>query len=359
MGLMSRYWIIYGTNVTGEGQGLYRQAFDEETLELGPVERAAEGAKMGFLARAADGSRLYSAVSLEGGRGGARAYAVDAARGELTLISEQAAGGTGLCYVGLDHSGKCLLAASYGDAVVSVFPIGEDGTLEPLSFSTRHEGRGVHPKRQEAAHAHSIYTDPTNRFALVCDLGLDQIHIYRLDAEAARLEPGPMPFVRAAPGAGPRHLAFHPNGRWVYAINELNGTVTQYEWRATEGFLVEKSEAPTLPDGFDGDNTTAEVLVSQDGRFLYGSNRGHDSIAAYAIDKDTGFLERIQIVSTEGAHPRNFALSPNGRVLVAANRDSDKAAFFRVDKESGMLEYANVASEVPQPICVRFIHSIV
>ncbi|MEM9157502.1 MAG: lactonase family protein [Verrucomicrobiota bacterium] len=351
---MSKFWIYYGTGTTGEGQGIYRQAFDADSLELGEVQLAADGPKTGFQYVTGDESTLYSAVS-DGPLGAVRAYSIDKDNGSLSLLNQVSTKGGGLCYVGMDRSEKFILGASYGDAVVSVLSTEDDGSVGEPVFTTQHEGTsGVRPDRQEAAHAHSIYADPTNEYVFVCDLGKDQIVVYRLNKETGELGEGPMAFARTNPGAGPRHLAFHRNGKWVYSINELEGSVTHFVWDALQGTLLERASTDTLPEEFEGGNTTAEILVSSDGRFVYGSNRGHDSLVVYSVDQETGVLTLVQREDCRGQHPRNFNIDPTGKVLVCANRDTDNVSFFKIDEASGKIEYVKEAG-VKAAICVRFV----
>lgn len=350
---MSSYWIFYGTAVSGDGQGIRRQRFNAETFELGPIEVAADLPVMGFQAINSDQTRLYSSF---GSDGAVAAYAIDAGSGGLSLLDRGETGGGKLCYVGLDRSESVVLTASYGDAYVSLFRWDEKGKSLVRTQAFQQTGSsGAHSKRQEAAHAHSIYADPSNRYGLVCDLGADKIYVYRFDQDAGTLSPAAAPFARTAPGAGPRHLAFHPNGRWVYSINELNGTITHWNWDAEAGLLRSRGSVDTLPTGFAELNTTAEIIVSKDGRFAYGSNRGHDSIVVYAIDEESGSLTLIQREPCRGQHPRNFNIDPSGRALVVANRDTNNIAFFRIDETTGKIEYADVESSVESGICVRFV----
>ncbi len=353
---MTMRHIYYGTGKSGTEDTLFCQAFDAETGDIGDLTAVASGPSTGFQTVNADCSILYSICQNADGKGGVRSYRVDGASGALNLIGEQFAVGGKPCHVSLDRSEKFLLVASYSDAFITVFPLGEDGEIKPYSFTQQHQGgSGVNAARQEDAHAHSIYADPSNRYVFVNDLGKDQVVVYRFDSDAGTLEELRELTVDTAPGAGPRHLAFHPNGRWAYVINELNGTVTHYDWDCEKGALSEQGTVDTLPAEFKGENLTAEIVVSQDGRFVYGSNRGHDSIVVYSIDQDDGSLSLVQRESVGGEHPRNFNIDPSGGFLVAANRDTDNAVFFRIYKDSGKIEATGVEVTVPKPICVRFV----
>lgn len=352
---MTMRYIYYGTGLESGGDGLYCQAFDASTGDLGTLKAVAKGPSASFQAINADRTILYTMCDTDETKGGVRSYGIDQESGELSLISEQVAGGGKPCYVGLDRSERLLLVASYSDAVITVFPVEEDGEIMPLSFTAQHQGgTGVAPSRQNVAHAHSIYADPSNRYVMVCDLGQDKVVVYSLDAENGTLQLEDGLSVKTAPGAGPRHLAFHPNGEWVYVMNELNGTVTHYLWDAGKGALIEQGTVDTLPFDFDGYNITAEIVISQDGRFAYGTNRGHDSIVVYAIDEDTGALRLVQRTSACGKHPRNFNIDPSGKFLIVVNRESNNAIFFRIDQATGQIEATGVEVDVPDSICVRF-----
>jgi 6-phosphogluconolactonase len=247
-----------------------------------------------------------------------------------------------------------VLVVNYGTGSVAVLAIRDDGSLGDSTAFVQHSGSSVNPKRQQGPHAHSVNLSPDNRFAIVADLGLDQVLVYRFDASSGSLQPNDPPFARVAPGAGPRHFTFHPSGRFAYVINELASTVTAFNWDARRGVLSEIQTISTLPKDFSGENYTAEVVVHPNGRFLYGSNRGHDSIAVFSIDRQ-GKLTFIETTPTQGSFPRNFALDPTGRWLFAANQRSDNVVLFRVDPKTGRLSPANRTIRVGSPVCVRFL----
>jgi 6-phosphogluconolactonase len=260
--------------------------------------------------------------------------------------------------VSVDHAGRNVLVANYGGGSVSVLPIGDDGRLGEATAFIQHEGSSVDPRRQTAPHAHSINVDPDNRFAFVADLGLDRVMIYRFDSQQGTLAANDPPWASVAPGAGPRHFAFQPGGRFAYVINELQSTVTAFAYDAARGALQEIQTLPTLPDDFSGSNTTAEIQVHPSGRFLYGSNRGHDSIAVYAIDADSGRLRFVEHESTQGDLPRNFGIDPSGRFLLAANQGSDSVVVFRIDGATGALTPTGQSIEVASPVCVRMVEAL-
>jgi 6-phosphogluconolactonase len=267
----------------------------------------------------------------------------------------KASGGTDPCHLIVDATGRNLLVANFASGSVCVLPIGSDGALGDATDFKQHSGSSVDPRRQAGPHAHAVAIDPQNRFVFVPDLGLDQVVIYRFDAATGRLTPNArQPFVATAPGAGPRQLVFHPTGRFAYLINELNSTLTAYSYDAAQGALTELQTLPTLPANFSGPSTCAEVQVHPSGRFLYGSNRGHDSIAIHAIGPD-GRMTSIGHASTSGKIPRNFDISPDGRFLAAANQDSHNIVMFRIEEASGKLSATGSVAEAGTPICVRFM----
>jgi 6-phosphogluconolactonase len=255
----------------------------------------------------------------------------------------------------VDKSGKAVLVANYGSGSVAVLPVKEDGSLAEASAFVQHSGSGPNPKRQQAPHAHSINVSPDNRFAIAADLGLDKLLVYRLDAAKGTLTPNDPPFAKVDPGFGPRHFAFHPDARHAYVINEMASTVTALTWDAARGVLNPVQTISTLPKDFKGDSTCAEVAVHPSGRFLYGSNRGHNSIAVFGIDRAKGTLTPVEHVSTQGKTPRNFGIDPTGSYLFAANQDSGNIVMFRIDAKTGRLTPAGQTLEAGAPVCVRFV----
>jgi 6-phosphogluconolactonase len=312
-----------------------------------------------FVALHPNGRYLYavSEVSAFNGQrtGAVNAFSVDPASGRLTLLNKVSSHGDGPCHLVVDKTGKNVLVANYGGGSVSVLPITEDGRLAEASSSIQHRGSSVNPARQKQPHAHSINLSPDNRFALVADLGLDQILTYRLDPIKGMLAPGDPPFARVNPGAGPRHFVFHPGGAFAYAINELQSTITAFAYDPARGTLKELQSITTLPQGFNGESWTAEIEMHPSGRFLYGSNRGHDSIAVFSVDPATGMLTPVEQIPSGGKTPRGFGLDPGGSFLLAANQNSDNLVVFRVDLKTGRLSPTGQKLEVPSPVCVDFL----
>jgi 6-phosphogluconolactonase len=348
--------VYAGTYTQGKSKGIYLLELDMETGALTVAGSGPQVVNPSFLAIHPNRRFLYACNEtgdFEGQKSGAvSAFAIAPETGQLTLLNRQASRGTAPCHLTVDREGKHVLVANYSSGSVAVLPILPDGKLGPATGFVQHEGHGPNPARQEGPHAHSINLDAANRFAVAADLGLDKLMVYRLDAARGTLTPNDPPSAPVAPGAGPRHFAFHPNGRFAYVINELNSTVTAFAWDALHGTLKELQAISTLPPDFQGTNYPAEVQVHPSGKFLYGSNRGHDSIVIYTINARTGQLRRIGNQPTGGRNPRNFCLDPTGTYLLAANQDSDNIVVFRIDPKTGGLSPTGHTAEVPKPVCV-------
>jgi 6-phosphogluconolactonase len=353
------YFVYVGT-YTGKGsEGIYLYRLDVAAGRLMALGLAAKAQDPSFLALAPDGRHLYAVSeisSFEGKKGGAvSAFERDPKTGSLTFLNGASTRGAGPCFVTVDKTGRDVLVANYGGGSVAVLPIGRDGRVEEASAFIQHTGSSVNPQRQKEPHAHSINVSPDNRFALVADLGLDQVLVYRFDPAKGSLTPNDPPFARVNPGAGPRHLAFHPDGKFAYVINEIQSTITAFTWDAAGGVLKEIQTISTLPAGFSGQSYCADVHVHPTGRFVYGSNRGHDSIAVFAVDPAKGTLTPIENVSTQGKWPRNFGIDPTGSVLIAANERSDNLVVFRIDANTGKLTPAGQSLQLSRPVCVKFV----
>ena len=316
-----------GTYTHSTSEGIYVHRFDPDTGALEPVSVATGADNPSFLALHPSGRFIYATSEVEEfegkSQGALYAYSVDAQSGELSLINWQGSAGPGPCHAIVDASGRYLLAANYHGGSICVLPIREDGSLEPACEFIQHRGSSVNPRRQGEAHAHSINLDSQNRFAYVPDLGVDRVFIYRFDQDSGKLTPADPAFVEVNPGFGPRHFTFHPEGRWAYLINELGSAITGFDCDPETGALTEFQTIGTLPAGFSGTNTTAHVLVHPTGRFVYGSNRGHDSIAIFTVDDEMGRLTSVGHQPTGGRTPRNFEIDPSGTFLVAENQNSD------------------------------------
>jgi 6-phosphogluconolactonase len=286
--------------------------------------------------------------------GAVSAFSVDPGTGKLALLNQQSSGGGGPCFVSTDTAGKHAFVANYGGGSVACLPIESDGRLREASAFVQHQGQGPTP-RQKQPHAHSIKPDPTGRFVMAADLGLDKLLVYRFDVAGGKLDPHDPPAGVLAPGSGPRHFAFHPGGKFAYVINEMKSTVTTFAYDAGRGALTEVQTVPTLPDGFAGNNSTAEIVVHPSGKFVYGSNRGHDSIAAFSIDGQSGRLTPAGHEPTGGKTPRNFNIDPTGTWLLAANQNSATVVVFKIDPATGKLTPTGTVANIPSPVCVKFL----
>jgi len=348
--------VYFGTYTGGDNgsRGIYRSTFDAETGALSAPVLVAEVKNPSFLEIHPNGRFLY-AVSESGGAGSVSAFAIDAATGGLTLLNQQPSRGAGPCHVNVDHAGRNVLVANYGSGSVAVLPIRPDGSLaEPTGFD-QHRGSSVNRRRQQGPHAHSVNLSADDRFAFVADLGIDKIMIYRLDVEAGTIVANDPAFVALKAGAGPRHFAFAPDGKHAYVLNELHCTVTAFDYDPKAGTLTEIQTIPTLPDDFKGDNTCAEVRVHPTGRFLYGSNRGHNSIVVYRIDPAKGTLTFVEHETAGIKTPRNFNIDPTGMFCLVANQGGGSVFVFRIDPQSGALSPTDQKIAVGQPVCVRFL----
>jgi 6-phosphogluconolactonase len=350
--------VYIGTYTGAKSKGIYVSRFDPATGRLTTPELAVATPSPSFLALHPNRRFLYAdgqTSILNGKRVGAvAAFSLNAKTGRLTLLNRQSSGGEGPCHLSVDRTGKCLLVANYGNGSTAALPIQADGALGEPSAIIQHQGSSVNPARQAGPHAHFITPDPASRFALTCDLGLDQILVYRLDPTKAALVPNDPPFASVKPGSGPRHLAFHPSGRFVFLISEIGSTLTAFAYDAKRGALNELQTVSTLPETFAGNNSGAEVQVHPSGKFVYGSNRGHDSIAVFGFDARNGKLTYVEHQATQGKNPRHFAIDPTGQWLLAENQDSDSIVIFRVDAKTGRLSATGQTVSVGTPVCAIF-----
>lgn len=348
--------LYIGTYTRGRSRGIYRARMDAGTGAI-TVDGVTEGIRNpSYLALSPNHAHLY-AVSEVGDfaplSGGLVAYEIDRGGG-LRELNRQPSRGADPCYVSVDATGRWLFVANYTGGNAAVLPIASDGSLgEPVEV-VQHEGSSADPRRQRGPHAHWVAADPANRFVFVVDLGIDRVAGYRFDASTGALRPAENAGVAARPGAGPRHLDFHPDGRRACVINELDSSLTALSYDPATGSMESLGSVSTLPEGFTGDNSCADVHVHPGGEYVYGSNRGHDSIAVFRMDRATGRLTLVQHQSTLGRVPRNFAIHPGGRFLVAANQESDSLVVFAIDSATGRLSPVGDPIDVPVPVCVRF-----
>lgn len=352
--------LYVGTYTTGKkSEGIYLYRFDLSSGALSHLKTVKGVVDPSFLAVDRHRRFLYAVNEVEefGGKpgGAVSAFSIEQGRGDLNFLNQQPSLGGAPCHLITDRTGRFLLVANYVGGNVSVLPIGRDGRLGAPTEMVQHRGSSVNHDRQEGPHAHCVTQDHGGRYSFVADLGLDKIMIYQFDAKKGKLRPNQEPWALVKPGAGPRHFTFHPNGRFAYVINELDSTLNAFAYHQSSGTLSEVQTISTLPADFSGVNSCAEVVVAPSGKFLYGSNRGHDSIVVFAIDERTGKLEYIQHQPTLGKTPRNFTIDPTGAFLLAANQNSDTIVVFRIERASGRLSPAGQVAEVPTPVCLVLV----
>ena len=352
-------YVYFGTHVSGVGKGFSLSHFDTDTGVLTKPQYLLDADAPAFFVIHPDGKHLYTCNSIntfEGKpEGSISAYSIDSKTGKLILLNRKPAGGADPSYITLDKTSRYALVANYQGGNIAVVAIKPDSSLGERTAFAQHTGSSVNPQRQTRPFAHSIIVDPSNRFVLVADLGVDKVFVYRFNEKDGTLTPNDPPFAAVKPGSGPRHVKFHPNGKWVYLINEIGSTVIGFNWDGTKGTLAEFQTVSTLPEGFTGTNTCAELVIHPNGRFLYGSNRGHDSLAVFAIDQATGKLTLVERVSSQGKWPRNFTFDPTGKWILCTNHNSNNAVVFRVDESTGKLTQTGQPVEVPYPFCQRFL----
>ena len=352
----AEYFMYVGTYTNELSKGIYVFRFNTETGDATPQGLAAAISNPSFLALHPNGRFLYS-VSENDESGIVASFAIDRSTGILNKLNEVSSKGRGPCHLNVDPSGRMLIVANYHSGNIASFPVNDDGSLGEATSFFQHEGNSIH-ERQKEPHAHSSDFSLDNRFAFFSDLGLDQVKVYQSDPVTAVLAPNEPAFASVTPGSGPRHFVQHPSGNFAYGINELSSTVSAFSYDTETGELSEIQVLSTLPEDYESENSTAEIALHPSGRFLYGSNRGHDSIAAYKINQQSGHLTLLELEPTQGEWPRNFAIDPSGKFLLAANQNSDNIVLFRIDSDSGLLTSMDNQFEVDAPVCVTFAKTI-
>jgi 6-phosphogluconolactonase len=352
----SQYVVYVGTYTTKtESKGINAFRFDAATGKMTAAHVAAESPDPSFVAVHPNGKYLY-AVNEAGKSSTVSAFTIDAANEKLTLLNQLPALGEDPCYISFDRTGKYLFVANYSSGNIAVFPILADGKLGEHTAVVQNAGTlGPNKERQEGPHAHWIEASPDNRLLLVADLGLDEVLLYRFDAATGSVTPNQPAFVRLKAGAGPRHIAFHPNGKFVFVAGEVDSTVTSFSFNAKKGALKQIATLSTLPASYSGRNDVAEIAVHPNGKFLYVSNRGHDSIAVFTIDRSKGTLGFVANVPTGGKEPRHFAIDPIGKFLLAENQFSDNIVAFQIDVRTGKLTPTGEVISVPSPVCLQLV----
>ena len=342
-------YLFIGTYTTKTSEGIYVYRFNTQTGDFVPVSIAKGIKNPSFVALSPDHRYLYSVAEMSGGA--VSAFSFDKQSGNLTLLNTQPSGGNGPCHVAVDKTGKWVIVGNYGGGSLSILPVQADGSLGQATQTFQHEGKSVNTERQEKPHVHSINIAPNNKDIFVPDLGTDKIMTYSLDAKSGKLSAGNPPFTATTPGAGPRHFTFHPNGKFAYVIQELDATITGFNYQ--KGNLKPFQTVKTLPDDYKGRNWCADIHISPDGKFLYGSNRSHESLVIFGIDPKTGQLTLVGHQSVNGKTPRNFMIDPTGKWVLVANQDSDNVVIFSRDVKTGKLTPTGKEIKVSMPVCLK------
>ena len=352
--------LVYAGAYTGpQSKGIYCWTLDTATGSVASAGLAGETTSPSFIEVAPNHRFLFAVNEVDSFQGkpagSVTAFSIDAATGKLTLLNQQTSGGRGPCYLTVDSQTKNVLVANYNGGSIECLPIQSDGRLGTPTAFFQHTGKSIVAGRQDVPHAHCIVLDAAGKFAFVCDLGLDKVMSYRFDASQGTLTPNQPAFTATKPGAGPRHLVFAPDGRQAFVINEINSTIAHYAYDAAAGTLAELQTVSSLPQGFTGTSTAAEIAVHPSGKFLYGSNRGDDSIAVFGMDAANGSLAFLQRVPAGGKTPRNFAIDPSGKFLFAANQGANNIVIFNLDPATGRLSPSGKVLDVASPVCVKFL----
>ena len=353
-----KYIAYIGTYTSGKGEGIYIFELDAATGKLTQTG-VSKLENPSYLTVDSRCRYLYAVVEsdeFEGKNGGAVcAFSINSKTGGLELLNCQPTKGVAPCHICTDSSGKYLFAANYGEGTITAFPIATDGSIEPHSSIIQHQGSGPNPDRQEKPHAHYVTLTPDEKHLCAVDLGIDRIMVYGFDMQNGCLIPDESLYVTLKPGSGPRHMEFHPNGKFAYLINELDSEIVVLGYSPSDSTFHKLQCISALPEGYTGISYGAAVHISPDGNFLYVSNRGHDSIGVFRVEKATGSLELVSHFPTHGKFPRDFALDPTGKFLFVANQNSDTIVQFEINCETGELERVGDIIEVPIPVCVKFV----
>jgi 6-phosphogluconolactonase len=360
--LAADYFVFFGTHNVGAGKGFSLSHFDSDTGVLTPPQFLQESPSPGYFVLSSDGKFLYTCNSTDPkfkdqGGGGISAYTIDPKTAHLTLLNSKPSGGDDPSFISLDKANKHAFVANYQSGTISAWSINPDGSFGERTALIQHTGSSINPSRQKHPYAHSIRLDPSQKFCLVCDLGVDKVFVYRFDAKDGSLKPNDPPFAAIKPGSGPRHFYFHPNGKWVYVITEMASTIVQFNWDADHGTLTEVKTVSSLPPDFKGTSTAAEIEVHPNGKFLFSSNRGDNSITVFSIDQTSGALSQIDRVPSGGVTPRNFEIDPSGHWLLVTNHGmpTPDAQVFKIDQDTGKLTAQGEPIPVIYPFCERFL----
>ena len=342
------YYLYVGTYTRKTSEGIYVYRFNTKTGDFTSVSIAKGVSNPCFLAISADKRFLYANGGMTGDT--ARAFAIEKSSGKLTLLNSQATDGKGGAHIAVDKTGKWVIVGNYGSGSLGVLPTETDGSLGKVSQVIQHEGKSIDSERQTKPYVHSINIAPNNKDVFVPDLGTDKIVTYSLDAKTGQLTPGNPPFTTVTPGSGPRHFTFHPNGKFAYVVQEMGATITGFNY--STGKLAAFQTVNMLPEAYTGRKWAADIHISPDGKFLYGSNRAHESLVIFSIDQKTGQLTLVGHQPVNGKTPRNFAIDPTGNFVLVANQDSDNITIFKRDRQTGKLTFTGKQIMVSMPVCL-------
>lgn len=352
-------YLYVGTFQDRGSQGIYVYEFDRDSVKFSLKQTLPEIVRPGFLEIYPDGRYLYSINRVRNAEGIQKemvsSFAINSEDGILSLINQVPAHGTGACHVNIDKAGKYLYISFYDSGSLTVFAINPDGSIGDTIQTIKYEGSSVNERRQDKAHVHSVLFSPDNAFVYIADLGTDKVMICSIDHTTGKLLPASPPSVSVIPGSGPRHMTFHPEKPYVYLAEELSSSTSLFYQDQVTGNLTSMQTISTLPEDFTDQNTNADIHIDPSGKFLFVSNRGHNSLATYSINKENGELRIVDYPSTMGEHPRNFLIEPKGEFILVANRDTDNVAVFRLDKATGLLEYTGISLDIPVPVCLKWL----
>ncbi|MBN1301855.1 MAG: lactonase family protein [Melioribacteraceae bacterium] len=355
----SEMYFFVGTYTDGDSQGIYQYKINTKSGELHFVNATGDVVNPSYLALNADNKFIYAVNEVDNfdtsGSGSITAFSINNETKKLEKLNTISSRGAHPCYISVDQTNRFVCTANYSGGNLSVIPILTDGSLSHDSFVVMHRGSGINEMRQGGPHVHFVDFDVDGQYMYAVDLGIDRIVTYKLDYIGGNVEPTEYPFTELKPGAGPRHLSFTPDNKFAYVINELDNTIVSFKVDRSTGSLQQLATYNTLPDGFEGTSYCADIHVHPSGKYLYGSNRGHNSIVIFKIDESSGALRLIGHEPAKGDWPRNFAIDPTGKFLLVANQKSDNIFVFRINQETGALEYTSHSAEVPSPVCIRFM----
>jgi 6-phosphogluconolactonase len=349
--ITSKFIAFVGTYTTGESQGLYRFIADSDSGNIESITLAAKIDNPTYLSISKNNENLYSVTKL-GDSGGVAAYEITASTGELKSLNYQISAGKPPCHVSMDEKCNYVFSSNYHKGTLEVFPLNKHRSIAPPLFSVTHEGTGPNKERQDKPHVHYTSLTPDEKYLCSVDLGIDKLVVYSFSEGKISISD----MLSLKPGCGPRHMVFHPNGKFAYIITELSSEIVTLEYNTSEGSFKDIQYISTLPQSYSGENLGSAIHISTDGKYLYASNRGHNSIATFRVDNSSGKLQLASHTHTGGSSPRDFALAPNGKFLFAANQDSSNIVVFSIDTSTGKLSPTGDSCTVPNPVCIKFLH---